>query len=202
MELIEKNTFGDDTFYILKMNDQDKEAISEHIGDVNGSYIMYNGLSAINDSTLAYPRIGHLWAEIKLDDTYQTIRECRLAIKARVYQRAYAQANYLTTLMLDNINRIKKFEVDLEVFSNQIEYPITSEPANSRSLMPLRCIKPRIVNGQKIKTFGSNVGDVVYIDPTTLVIDFEGSVYAEMFDKETMERIGVIDLSRFTNQHI
>ena len=73
---------------------------------------------------------------------------------------------------------------------------------NSRSLMPLRCIKPRIVNGQKIKTFGSNVGDVVYIDPTTLVIDFEGSVYAEIFDKNTMERIGVIDLSRFTNHHI
>ena len=199
MELIEKNTFGDDTFYILKMNDQDKEAISEHIGDVNGSYIMYNGLSAINDSTLSYPRIGHLWAEIKLEDTYQTIRECRLAIKARVYQRAYAQANYLTTLMLDNINRIKKFEVTLEEFSNQIEYPITSEPANSRSLMILRCIKQRIVNGRKITTFGSNVGDVVYIDPTTLVIDHEGSVYAEMFDKETMERIGVIDLARFTN---
>ena len=36
MKLIEKNTFGDDTFYILEMEDQDKEAISEHIGDVNG----------------------------------------------------------------------------------------------------------------------------------------------------------------------
>ena len=118
MKLIEKNTFGDDTFYILEMEDQDKEAISEHIGDVNGSYIMYNGLSAINDSTLAYPRIGHLWAEIRLDDIYQTIRECRLVIKAKVYQKAYAQANYLTTLMLDNINRIKKFEVTLEEFSN------------------------------------------------------------------------------------
>ena len=202
MKLIEKNTFGDDTFYILEMDAQDKEAISEHIGDVNGNYIMYNGLSAINDSTLSYPRISHLWAEIKPDDTYQTIRECRLAIKARVYQRAYAQANYLTTLMLDNINRIKKFEVDLEVFSNQIEYPITSEPANSRSLMTLRCIKQRIVNGRKITTFGSNVGDVVYIDPTTLIIDFEGSAYAEIFDKNTMEKIGVIDLSRFTNQSV
>ena len=73
MKLIEKNTFGDDTFYILEMDAQDKEAISEHIGDVNGNYIMYNGLSAINDSTLAYPRIGHLWAEIRLEDTYQTI---------------------------------------------------------------------------------------------------------------------------------
>lgn len=90
MKLIEKNTFGDDTFYILEMDAQDKEAISEHVGNVNGSYIMYNGLSAINDSTLSYPRISHLWAEIKPDDTYQTIRECRLAIKARVYQRAYA----------------------------------------------------------------------------------------------------------------
>ena len=118
MKLIEKNTFGDDTFYILEMEDQDKEAISEHIGDVNGNYIMYNGLSAINDSTLSYPRISHLWAEIKLEGTYQTIRECRLAIKALVYMKAYAQANYLTTLMIDNINRIKKFEVTLEEFSN------------------------------------------------------------------------------------
>ena len=118
MKLIEKNTFGDDTFYILEMDNQDKEAISEHVGNVNGSYIMYNGLSAINESTLAYPRIGHLWAEIKLEDTYQTIRECRLAIKALVYMKAYAQANYLTTLMIDNINRIKKFEVTLEEFSN------------------------------------------------------------------------------------
>ena len=74
MKLIEKNTFGDDTFYILEMDNQDKEAISEHVGNVNGSYIMYNGLSAINDSTLSYPRISHLWAEIKLEDTYQTIR--------------------------------------------------------------------------------------------------------------------------------
>ena len=57
MKIIEKNTFGDDTFYILEMDAQDKEAISEHIGDVNGNYIMYNGLSAINDSTLSYPRI-------------------------------------------------------------------------------------------------------------------------------------------------
>ena len=122
MKLIEKNTFGDDTFYILEMEDQDKEAISEHIGDVNGSYIMYNGLSAINDSTLAYPRIGHLWAEIRLDDTYQTLRECRLAIKSRVYQRAYTQSNYLTSLMLDNINRVKKFEVALEEFTNKEEY--------------------------------------------------------------------------------
>ena len=118
MKLIEKNTFGDDTFYILEMDNQDKEAISEHVGNVNGSYIMYNGLSAINDSTLEYPRIGHLWAEIRLEDTYQTIRECRLAIKALVYMRAYAQANYLTTLMLDNINRIKKIERTLEEFSN------------------------------------------------------------------------------------
>ena len=122
MKLIEKNTFGDDTFYILEMDNQDKEAISEHVGDVNGSYIMYNGLSAINDSTLAYPRIGHLWAEIKLEDTYQTIRECRLAIKARVYQRAYAQASYLTSLMLDNINRVKKFEVALEELADKEEY--------------------------------------------------------------------------------
>ena len=118
MKLIEKNTFGDDTFYILEMDAQDKEAISEHVGDVNGNYIMYNGLSAINDSTLAYPRIGHLWAEIKPEGTYQTIRECRLAIKALVSMRAYAQANYLTSLMLENINRIKKFEVTLEEFSN------------------------------------------------------------------------------------
>ena len=29
MKLIEKNTFGDDTFYILEMEDQDKEAISD-----------------------------------------------------------------------------------------------------------------------------------------------------------------------------
>ena len=122
MKLIEKNTFGDDTFYILEMDNQDKEAISEHVGNVNGSYIMYNGLSAINESTLAYPRIGHLWAEIKLEDTYQTIRECKLAIKARVYQRAYAQANDLTALMLDNINRVKKFEVALEEFTNKEEY--------------------------------------------------------------------------------
>ena len=122
MKLIEKNTFGDDTFYILEMEDQDKEAISEHIGDVNGSYIMYNGLSAINDSTLAYPRIGHLWAEIRLDDTYQTLRECGLAIKSRIYQRAYTQSNYLTSLMLDNINRVKKFEVALEEFTNKEEY--------------------------------------------------------------------------------
>ena len=122
MKLIEKNTFGDDTFYILEMDAQDKEAISEHIGDVNGSYIMYNGLSAINDSTLTYPRIGHLWAEIRLDDTYQTLRECRLAIKSRVYQRAYTQSNYLTSLMLDNINRVKKFEVALEEFTNKEEY--------------------------------------------------------------------------------
>ena len=118
MKLIEKNTFGDDTFYILEMDAQDKEAISEHVGDVNGNYIMYNGLSAINDSTLSYPRIGHLWAEIKPEGTYQTIRECRLAIKALVYMRAYAQANYLTSLMLENINRVKKFEVTLEEFSN------------------------------------------------------------------------------------
>ena len=122
MKLIEKNTFGDDTFYILEMDAQDKEAISEHVGNVNGSYIMYNGLSAINDSTLAYPRIGHLWAEIRLDDTYQTLRECRLAIKSRVYQRAYTQSNYLTSLMLDNINRVKKFEVALEEFTNKEEY--------------------------------------------------------------------------------
>ena len=122
MKIIEKNTFGDDTFYILEMDAQDKEAISEHVGDVNGSYIMYNGLSAINDSTLAYPRIGHLWAEIRLDDTYQTLRECRLAIKSRVYQRAYTQSNYLTSLMLDNINRVKKFEVALEEFTNKEEY--------------------------------------------------------------------------------
>lgn len=122
MKLIEKNTFGDDTFYILEMDNQDKEAISEHVGNVNGSYIMYNGLSAINDSTLAYPRIGHLWAEIRLDDTYQTLRECRLAIKSRVYQRAYTQSNYLTSLMLDNINRVKKFEVALEEFTNKEEY--------------------------------------------------------------------------------
>ena len=39
MKLIEKNTFGDDTFYILEMDAQDKEAISEHVGNVNGSYI-------------------------------------------------------------------------------------------------------------------------------------------------------------------
>ena len=122
MKLIEKNTFGDDTFYILEMDNQDKEAISEHVGNVNGSYIMYNGLSAINESTLAYPRIGHLWAEIRLDDTYQTLRECRLAIKSRVYQRAYTQSNYLTSLMLDNINRVKKFEVALEEFTNKEEY--------------------------------------------------------------------------------
>ena len=122
MKLIEKNTFGDDTFYILEMDNQDKEAISEHVGSVNGSYIMYNGLSAINDSTLAYPRIGHLWTEIRLDDTYQTLRECRLAIKSRVYQRAYTQSNYLTSLMLDNINRVKKFEVALEEFTNKEEY--------------------------------------------------------------------------------
>ena len=199
MKLIEKNTFGDDTFYILEMDNQDKEAISEHVGNVNGSYIMYNGLSAINESTLAYPRIGHLWAEIKLEDTYQTIRECKLAIKARVYQRAYAQANYLTTLMLDNINRIKKFEVDLEGFSNQIEDSIASNPTKSRTLMILRCVQQRSLNGQKITNFGSNIGDIVYIDPMTIAIDTEGSVYAEMFDKETMERIGVIDLARFTN---
>ena len=118
MQIIEKNTFGDDTFYILEMDAQDKEAISEHIGDVNGNYIMYNGLTTINDSTLSYPRISHLWAEIKLEGTYRTIRECRLAIKALVYMKAYAQANYLTTLMIDNINRIKKFEVTLEEFSN------------------------------------------------------------------------------------
>ena len=43
MKLIEKNTFEDDTFYILEMDNQDKEAISEHVGNVNGSYIMYNG---------------------------------------------------------------------------------------------------------------------------------------------------------------
>lgn len=122
MKLIEKNTFGDDSFYILEMDNQDKEAIAEHIGSVNGSYITYNGLAAINEQTLAYPRVGHLWAEIKLDDTYQTIRECRLAIKARVYQRAYAQANYLTTLMLDNINRVKKFEVALEELANKEDY--------------------------------------------------------------------------------
>ena len=199
MKLIEKNTFGDDTFYILEMDNQDKEAISEHVGNVNGSYIMYNGLSAINESTLEYPRIGNLWAEIKLEDTYQTIRECKLAIKARVYQRAYAQANYLTTLMLDNINRIKKFEVDLEGFSNQIEDSIASNPTKSRTLMILRCVKQRSLNGQKITNFGSNIGDIVYIDPMTIAIDTEGSVYAEMFDKETMERIGVIDLARFTN---
>ena len=122
MKLIEKNTFRDDTFYILEMDTQDKEAISEHIGDVNGNYIMYNGLSAINDSTLSYPRISHLWAEIKPDDTYQTLRECRLAIKSRVYQRAYTQSNYLTSLMLYNINRVKKFEVALEEFTNKEEY--------------------------------------------------------------------------------
>ena len=122
MKLIEKNTFGDDTFYILEMDAQDKEAISEHIGNVNGNYIMYNGLSAINDSTLAYPRIGHLWAEIRLDDTYQTLRECRLAIKSRVYQRAYTPSNYLTSLMLANINRVKKFEGALEECTNKEEY--------------------------------------------------------------------------------
>ena len=199
MKLIEKNTFGDDTFYILEMDAQDKEAISEHVGNVNGSYIMYNGLSAINDSTLAYPRIGHLWAEIKLEDTYQTIRECRLAIKARVYQRAYTQANYLTTLMLDNINRVKKFEVALEEFSNKLETSMESKSTKSRTLMALHCVKQRSFNGQKFTNFGSNVGDIVYIDPMTITIDSEGSVYAESFNKETLERIGVIDLARFTN---
>lgn len=100
------------------MEPQDKEAIFEHLGCINGDYIMYSGLSAINDRTLDYPTVGHLWAEIRLEDTYQTIRECRLSIKAKIYQKAYAQSNYLASLMLDNINRIKKFEVTLEEFSN------------------------------------------------------------------------------------
>ena len=137
MKIIEKNTFGDDTCYILEMDTQDKDAISEHIGDVNGNYNINNGLSAINDSTLSYPRISHLWAEIKLEDTYQTIRECRLAIKARVYQRAYAQANYLTTLMLDNINRVKKFEVALEEFSNKLETSMESKSTKSITLITI-----------------------------------------------------------------
>ena len=62
-----------------------------------------------------------------------------------------------------------------------------------------RCVKQRSLNGQKITNFGSHIGDIVYIDPMTIAIDTEGSVYAEMFDKETMERIGVINLARFTN---
>lgn len=114
MRLVNQISVNDDTFSIIKMDTLDREAITEHVGPLNGQWICYNGLMSI------YPErfktrmfLALFWSDITPEMTFETQREAELYAQMRIYQKAYAQMQYSVSMMQSTISKIQDAKLEI-----------------------------------------------------------------------------------------
>ncbi len=114
MRLVNQISVNDDTFSIIKMDTLDREAITEHVGPLNGDWICYNGLMSI------YPErfktrmfLALFWSDITPEMTFETQREAELYAQMRIYQKAYAQMQYSVSMMQSTISKIQDAKLEI-----------------------------------------------------------------------------------------
>ena len=114
MRLVNQISVNDDTFSIIKMDTLDREAITEHVGPLNGQWICYNGLMSI------YPErfktrmfLALFWSDITPEMTFETQREAELYAQMRIYQKAYAQMQYSVSMMQHTISKIQDAKLEI-----------------------------------------------------------------------------------------
>ncbi len=73
------------------MDNQDQDAIIKHIGKINGKYAVYFGTMPLTKYNTSWPHNKYLLTEIKITDTFETIRECKLTIECNRYKQLYAK---------------------------------------------------------------------------------------------------------------
>lgn len=109
MKILEKIIINDLEYSILEMSETDYDAIT-HDNDLplNGYYIVYYGNIVIDDRSITYPTIGYLWSDIKPQDTFETIRECKLAIECYYYKHLLLDTKVYNKDDLNRINDVIK----------------------------------------------------------------------------------------------
>lgn len=120
MRLVNQITVNDDVFSIVKMDTIDREAITEHVGPLNGQWICYNGMMTLYPER--FKTRGFLtlfWSDITPEMTFETQREAELYVQMRIYQKAYAQMQYSVSMMQSTISKIQ--DAKLEIHFNHKE---------------------------------------------------------------------------------
>lgn len=182
MKIINQITVDTDTYSFLEMEELDYQAITEHIGAVNGKFICYNGLSTVNEKILEHPHIAMFWADIISDMTFATLREAELWAQSHIYQTAYARINYSVSMIMQTISTIKKVEPSVHTIGNRNLTDVPVSPfyrIDNPNFIKVVCIKSRNkINESERVRYGDTVGDIIIIDRSTLYIDKEGTPYA------------------------
>ena len=120
MRLADQFLVNDDTFSIIKMDNIDREAITEHAGPLNGDWICYNGLMTIYpDAFINRKRLALFWADVTPEMTFATQREAELYAQMCVYRKAYAQMQYSVSMIQSTISKIQG--ANLEIHFNHKE---------------------------------------------------------------------------------
>ena len=120
MRLVNQLNINDDIYTILKMDNLDREAITEHVGPLNGDWICYNGLMSIYPERFNTRRfLALFWSDITPEMTFETQREAELYAQMRIYQKAYAQMQYSVSMMQHTIPKIQ--DAKLEIHFNHKE---------------------------------------------------------------------------------
>ena len=114
MRLVNQINVNDDVFSIVKMDTIDREAITEHVGPLNGQWICYNGLMSIYPERFNTRRfLALFWAEVTPEMTFETQREAELYAQMRIYQKAYAQMQYSVSMMHSTIFKIQDAKLEI-----------------------------------------------------------------------------------------
>ena len=114
MRLVNQISVNDDTFSIIKMDTLDREAITEHVGPLNGDWICYNGLMSIYQERFKTRMfLALFWSDITPEMTFETQREAELYAQMRIYQKAYAQMQYSVSMMQSTISKIQDAKLEI-----------------------------------------------------------------------------------------
>lgn len=114
MRLVNQITVNDDVFSIVKMDTIDREAITEHVGPLNGQWICYNDMMTLYPERFKTRRFLTLfWSDITPEMTFETQREAELYAQMRIYQKAYAQMQYSVSMMQSTISKIQDAKLEI-----------------------------------------------------------------------------------------